>query len=125
MLPKGNYVCELPGDAADPGIAGGRHQPQLDFAVIGDSSYRSHGVSGVYLLIDDRVTMTSGSLRGRRFHVVEHSVLRESKADGNEGDLRCIASVQAIGIEPAEGRRCKARKPQDTMALVQGGPPAC
>ena len=116
VLPKGDYVCELPGDAADPGIAGGRHQPESDFSVVGDSSYRAHGRGGVYLLTDNRVTMTSGPLRGRRFHVAEHSLLRETKADGTDGDLRCIASIQAIGLDPPEGRRCKARRPQDTMA---------
>ncbi len=128
VLPKGNYVCELPGDAGDPGIAGGRHQPDSDFAVFGDSTYRSQGMRGVYLMTGANVVMTSGPLRGRRFTHIKQRFLRETNADGSPGALRCISSIQAIGIEPADGRRCKARKPQDTMdkvARAGGGAASC
>ena len=123
MLPKGPYICELPGDAGDPGIAAGRHQPGDDFEVIGDSSYRAAGERGVYLLVGDRLTMTSGALAGRRFHRAGPSFVRALQADGSDGDLRCIRSLQTIGLAPDDGKlaRCKREGKQSAdRALALG-----
>lgn len=109
VLPKGPYVCELPGDAGDPGIAGGRHQPESDFEVIGDSAYRSGGKRGIYLLTGDRLVMTTGPLEGRRFRRIGPSFVRQLAADGSDGELRCIRSLQTLGLATRDGkpRRCK------------------
>ncbi len=86
-LPRGPYVCELPGDALGPT---GERQPQYDFTVIHGSSYRAGGQRGVYLLTGDRVAFTSGPFDGVRFHRLGDGFLRRIEADGSDGPLRCV-----------------------------------
>jgi hypothetical protein len=112
-LTKGHYTCELPGNASDLDSFGGLHQPDSDFDIIGDSSYRSNGSRGTYLMIGDKVRFTSGALQGRQFHHVGATFLRKIEADGSDGLLRCVSSTQGIAIAPGDNRRCKQRAKAD------------
>ncbi len=113
VLPKGHYTCELPGNASDIDSFGGQHQPDADFDVIGDSSYRSKDSRGTYLMIGDKVRFTSGALEGRQFHHVGATFLRAIEADGSDGALRCISSTQGVATAPGDNRRCKRRAKAD------------
>ena len=86
-MPIGDYVCELPGDANGPA---GRRASNEDFTVVNSSSYRSKGAMGSYLLTGDRLAMTSGPHRGKRYHRVSNGFLRLIGADGQDGTLRCV-----------------------------------
>lgn len=86
-MPIGDYACELPGDATG---AAGLRQPAEDFAVVNASSYRAAGAMGSYLLSGDRLTMTSGPHRGKRFHRMSDGFLRRMGADGEDSSLRCV-----------------------------------
>ena len=86
-LSIGRFVCELPGDATGPA---GLHVPSADFEVVSASSYRTNGRIGTYLLIGDRVIMTSGLHKGERFRRVSAGFLRKLNSDGSDGELRCI-----------------------------------
>ncbi len=86
-LPRGAYVCELPGDALGPT---GERQPQFDFTVIHGSSYRAAGQRGVYLLTGDRLFFTSGPYDGMRFRRLSDGFLRRTEGDGSDGPLRCV-----------------------------------
>jgi len=110
VLPKGRYVCELPGDAGDPGMASGRHQPEADFTVIGNSSYNAAGARGSYFLAGDTLAFTSGPFDGRRMHRLRGNFLRAIAADGSDGALRCVNSLQAMAPAPQDDRPCKHRK---------------
>ena len=86
-LPIGDYACELPGDATG---AAGLRQPAEDFAVVNASSYRAAGAMGSYLLSGDRLTMTSGPHRGKRYRRLSDGFLRLIGGDGEDSVLRCI-----------------------------------
>lgn len=86
-LPIGDYICELPGDAAGPA---GRHVPEEDFAVVTASSYRARGSLGSYLLTGERLVMTSGVHRGKRYHRLSDGFLRKLGPDGKDSQLRCV-----------------------------------
>jgi hypothetical protein len=86
-LPRGTYVCELPGDALGPA---GEAQPQFNFTIIHGSSYRSGDQTGVYLLTGDRLAFTSGPFDGLRYRRLGDGFLRRTEADGTDGPLRCI-----------------------------------
>jgi len=90
-LPLGNYVCELPGDAAGPWRI---RVPEEDFTVINASSYRAGGMRGSYLLTDDSVVMTSGPLNGKQYYRQSYGFLRLVGADGKPGKLRCVLSTR-------------------------------
>jgi hypothetical protein len=107
VLTKGHYACELPGDSGDPALFGGRPQPDLDFDIIGDSSYRAKGGRGIYLLTGDTVRFTTGEFHGRELHRVGHAFLRAIGPDGKDGDLRCVSSSQERGLVAADNSRCK------------------
>ncbi len=89
-LELGNYICELPGDAAGPA---GRHVPEQDFRVINDSSYAVGPVRGNYLMTGDRVTITSGPKYGQRFRRQTTNFLRALDSAGNDSDLHCVLGV--------------------------------
>ncbi|MEO6094039.1 MAG: hypothetical protein ABIT04_06715 [Novosphingobium sp.] len=116
LLPQGAYVCEVPGEASDPFTFAGRHVPEADFEVIGDSSYRAADGRGVYLLTGERVTMTSGPLRGRSFQRASNGFLRVS--GGGESAMRCVRSTQAVALDPALGQHC----PKGKAALARREP---
>lgn len=88
-LATGQYRCEVPGDALGPA---GRHVPAADFVITGSSSYVSADGSGRYLLAGTTVTFTSGPRKGERFRRASANFLRQLKADGSDGELRCIRS---------------------------------
>ncbi len=92
-LPNGTFRCELPGDALGPV---GHRVPDADFAIVTASTYRARGGAGSYLLIGDRVIMTSGPFKGRRFHRVTPNFLRQMRDDGTDGIMRCVR-LRGIG----------------------------
>lgn len=92
-LPTGQYRCELPGDALGPV---GQRVPESDFTILTASTYRGEKGSGSYLLIGDRVTMTSGPFKGRRFHRISPNFLRLIRDDGTDGPMRCVR-LRGIG----------------------------
>ena len=90
-LPIGDYICELPGDAAGPA---GRHVPAEDFAVVTASSYRALGTLGSYLLTGRQLVMTSGVHKGKRYHRLSGGFLRRIGADGKDSSLRCVRHIR-------------------------------
>jgi hypothetical protein len=86
-VPRGSYVCEMPGDAAGQA---GIPQPERSFAVKSSSRYATPRGGGVYLRRGDRLEITSGPLRGQTYLVVRPGFLRERQADGKPGRLRCV-----------------------------------
>jgi hypothetical protein len=108
VLIKGHYVCETPGDPENPDLFGGDRRPDSDFTVVGDSSYRARGVRGVYLLTGDSLRFTEGPLKGVHFHRAGSNFVRSVNADGTDGDLRCVNSVQTIAPQPSDTSRCKS-----------------
>ena len=86
-MPIGDYICELPGDAAGPS---GVHVPAEDFTVVTASSYRAGEAMGSYLLAGDQLTMTGGPLQGKRYKRQSEGFVRKLDDQGNPGDLRCV-----------------------------------
>ena len=86
-LPRGLFVCELPGDANG---TVGQLVPEADFVVSNDSTYQTDLGYGAYLVTGDQVAMTSGPLRGDRFKRVSTRFLRKLDSEGKETRLRCI-----------------------------------
>lgn len=85
-LRPGSYVCELPGDAA--GAVG--HPVEAEgFAIIDARSYGVGLDRGTYLLLGDRLTMTSGPKRGQTFHQLGGGFLRRTES-GVDTALRCV-----------------------------------
>jgi hypothetical protein len=118
VLARGHYVCEIPGDPENPELFGRKRRPDADFDVVGDSSYRTKGVRGIYLLTGDSVRFTEGPLKGAHFNRVGTNFLRTVNPDGTDGDLRCVNSVQAAALEPSDTSRCKRlAKDPDKVAL--------
>ncbi|HEY6868256.1 MAG TPA: hypothetical protein VI199_00745 [Novosphingobium sp.] len=87
VLPLGTYICELPGDATGPA---GLRQRDEEFRITHGSSYRTDRGPGIYLLTGDRLTFTSGPLKGGIWHRTGRSFLRRVQADGSDGALRCV-----------------------------------
>jgi hypothetical protein len=86
-VPRGSYVCEMPGDAAG---RAGIPQPERSFKVKSSSRYATPRGGGVYLRRGDRLEITSGLLRGQTYLVIRPGFLRERQADGKPGRLRCV-----------------------------------
>ena len=86
-LVAGEYRCELPGDALGPA---GHRVATADFSITNASGYVSADGAGRYLLAGTMATFTSGPRRGERFRRVSANFLRQVKADGSDGDLRCV-----------------------------------
>ena len=87
VMPLGAYICELPGDASGPA---GLRQRGDEFAITHGSSYRTDQGPGIYLLTGNRLTFTSGPLKGGIWHRTGRSFLRRVQADGTDGALRCV-----------------------------------
>lgn len=92
-LERGNYQCELPGDASGPLRVAA---PDQSFKVIGASSYRNGGERGTYLLLGDDLRMTSGPLRGQRYERVSDGYLRQVNETGEQTRLRCVLGVRRV-----------------------------
>jgi len=90
-LEKGRYVCEVPSDDAGPSRL---HIPSADFSVVTPSSYRVEGKTGSYLLTGDRVVMTSGPFKGKRYHRQSRRLLRLVDEKGDDTDLRCVLTTR-------------------------------
>ena len=90
ILPRGNFMCEAPGDASGPV---GLHNPSADFAIVNDSSYRTPQGDGIYLLTGNSLVMTSGPMNGIQFRRVTDRFLRKLDANGSETKLRCVFRV--------------------------------
>jgi hypothetical protein len=86
----GEFVCELPGNAEGPV---GVPVPDEDFTVLNASSYRTATGSGNYLLLGDRLIMTSGPLRDAQYHRISEKFLRKLDASGKDSRLRCVLRV--------------------------------
>lgn len=85
-LPRGQYVCELPGNAAGQV---GVEQPDASFAIENASRYSSKKGSGTYLRRGDRLSFTSGERSGETYAIISDGFLR--LMDGNRpGRLRCV-----------------------------------
>ncbi len=85
-IERGQYLCELPGDAAG---AVGIPQPDESFTIESASRYVSPQGDGTYLRRGDRLTMTSGPRNGDAYQVVGRGFLRKIE-DGVPGRLRCV-----------------------------------
>ena len=89
-IPRGPYVCELPGDAnGEAGIP----QPGRSFTIESPSRYSTARGSGTYLRRGDRVVMTSGPRKGEKYVVISPGFLRELGPDNRPGRLRCVLEV--------------------------------
>ena len=86
LLPQGEYVCALPGNAS--GTAWNEVEGR-NFAITGASSYTAGNGSGTYLLEGKRVTFTRGPMKGMRMMRVSSGMLQEVGRDGKLGRLRC------------------------------------
>lgn len=86
-LQRGNYVCELPGDAS---TQRGVPVPEAGFEITHSSTYRTADGTGTYLRTGNLVTMTSGPRKGERYRVQSERMLKLLAEDGSEDGLRCI-----------------------------------
>ncbi len=85
-IERGQYICELPGDAGgDVGI----EQPHENFRIASASRYIADEGSGTYLRRGDVVTMTSGPRNGTQYAVISSGFLRKIE-NGEPGRLRCL-----------------------------------
>lgn len=89
---RGDYICELPGDATGPA---GHPVPEESFSIVNGSSYTTLTGGGSYLLTGDRLVMTGGPKRGQRFLRISGNFLRKLDGDGSEGKLRCVRRRRA------------------------------
>jgi hypothetical protein len=88
---RGEYVCELPGDATGPA---GHPVPDEGFEILSGSSYMTARGGGAYLLTGDLMVMTSGPKRGERFNRLSSNFLRKLAADGTDSALRCVRRMR-------------------------------
>jgi hypothetical protein len=86
-LERGNWTCELPGDAA---VGRGVPVPEANFVITPSSTYRTEQGAGKYLRTGDTVIMTSGPRKGERYNVQNERMLRKLAEDGSDGGLRCV-----------------------------------
>ena len=86
-LALGKWFCEMPGDAAAPAVP----VPTETFTAVPDSTYiASDEVAGSYLLLGDELLMTTGALRGHRFHLETAATIHRIDDKGIETALRCV-----------------------------------
>ncbi len=86
LLPQGEYICALPGDAAG---AAWIEQEGRDFAITGASSYRTARGGGTYLMEGKLVTFTRGPMRNMKLMRLGSGLLQEVDRNGKLGRLRC------------------------------------
>jgi hypothetical protein len=85
-VPRGTFVCELPGDAAG---RAGIPQPERNLTIDSASRYSSPQGSGSYLRRGDVLTLTSGPRQGESYAVISDGFLRLIEG-GKPGRLRCV-----------------------------------
>jgi hypothetical protein len=86
-MERGQYVCEMPGDAASQR---GVPVPEQSFKVINASAYVAGGKRGKYLRLGENVTMTTGPLKANRYVLKNDRFLRQVSRDGEFTGLRCV-----------------------------------
>lgn len=86
-LERGEYTCEMPGDAA---TQRGVPVPEQSFKIINASAYVVNGKRGKYLRLGENVTMTSGPLKANRYLLKSDRFLRQVGRDGEFTGLRCV-----------------------------------
>ncbi len=86
LLPQGEYVCALPGNASG---AAWNELEGHNFAITGASSYKAGNGAGTYLLEGKRVTFTRGPMKGQQMMRVSSGILQEMNRDGKLGRMRC------------------------------------
>ncbi len=86
LLPPGEYVCALPGDAA-----GGAwiEQTGKGFSVTGGSTYRTANGGGTYLMKGKLVTFTRGPMKNMQLMRLGSGMLQQVDREGRLGRLRC------------------------------------
>ncbi|WP_157093091.1 elongation factor P [Paraurantiacibacter namhicola] len=84
---RGQYACELPGNAAG---AVAVPQPDMDFRIKSASRYSGNGGEGIYLFRGGTLQFTTGPRKGERYRQVRDGFMRKLDADGKESRLRCI-----------------------------------
>lgn len=85
-VPRGSYMCELPGDAAG---RTGVPQPQANFTIKSASRYVTGDGVGTYLRRGNTLLMSSGPRHGEAFAIVASGFLRRVE-NGKPGRLRCV-----------------------------------
>lgn len=95
----GRWICEIPGDATMRPT----RQEADDFSIVPDSSYRTpDGRSGTYLLLGDRLTMTSGPFDGKRFVLDSAAMIHPLDQNDQPEALRCVKSGSpSVFVDPA------------------------
>lgn len=86
-MARGDYICELPGDAAGKA---GHPQPSENFTIESASRYSSPQGVGTYLMRGKELVMTSGPRHGDRYIEVRNGFLRKLDAQGEPTRLRCV-----------------------------------
>lgn len=107
-IAAGQWFCEFPGDATTPALA----RPDESFSAIPDSSYVApDGRRGTYLLLGDRLTMTSGPREGDQYVLESTGMLRKLLTSGEAGPLRCIRAGDpgSPPVTPAQGNLSPAQ----------------
>ena len=85
-IERGDYVCELPGDA---GGSVGLVQKHESFRIESASRYSSPQGDGTYLRRGDRVMFTSGPRNGDAYAIVRRGYLRKLES-AEVSRLRCL-----------------------------------
>lgn len=89
VLTAGRWLCEQPGDAIRAPV----RLPADDFWAIPDSSYRTgDGEIGSYLLLAERLVMTSGPFEGRSYVLESPAMAHPLDSAGRELAIRCVKS---------------------------------
>ena len=89
-IARGNYICELPGDASG---SAGFEQSSENFTIKSASRYSTPEGGGTYLLRGNELVMTNGPRQGDRYVRLSDQFLRKKDADGNPTRLRCVRST--------------------------------
>ena len=112
-LKLGKWFCETPGDAAAPAVP----VPAETFTAVPDSTYiAGDDVAGSYLLLGDELVMTTGALKGHRFHLETAATIHRIDDKGNETPLRCVRAgdpaANHLNRAGVPGEIAPAAKPQ-------------
>ena len=89
-LRPGAYQCEMPGDATG---AAGLRTPAADFDIINANTYATQSGRGTYLLTGDLLQLTSGPLKGAKYHRITNNFMRQIGPDGQDTAMRCVRRV--------------------------------
>jgi hypothetical protein len=90
-VPRGLYVCELPGDGD---VGPGRPQADRHFTIETGSRYSAAQGAGTYLRRGSLLEMTSGPRKGEKYQVVRPGFLRLLSPEGGAGRLRCVRNAR-------------------------------